>query len=47
MNDFPDEANLSDADRPESFLRARQQMETAPKGPVYACLDANIKEEEI
>ena len=42
-----DDQPASVAALPESFLRARQQMETEPKGPVYVCLDATIQEEKI
>lgn len=42
-----DDQPASVAALPESFLRARQQMETGPKGPVYVCLDASIQEEKI
>ncbi len=42
-----DDQPASIAALPETFLRARQQMETGPKGPVYICLDATIQEEKI
>jgi len=31
----------------ESLLRARQMAETAPKGPVYVCLDVTLQEEKL
>ena len=31
----------------ESLLRARQIAETAPKGPVYVCLDVSMQEEKL
>jgi thiamine pyrophosphate-dependent acetolactate synthase large subunit-like protein len=42
-----DDQPASVAALPDSILRARQQMETGPKGPVYVCLDATIQEEKI
>jgi thiamine pyrophosphate-dependent acetolactate synthase large subunit-like protein len=42
-----DDQPASVAALPDSILRARQQMETAPMGPVYVCLDATIQEEKI
>ena len=31
----------------ESLMRARQIAETAPKGPVYVCLDVSLQEEKL
>jgi thiamine pyrophosphate-dependent acetolactate synthase large subunit-like protein len=42
-----DDQPASVAAIPDAFMRARQQMETAPQGPVYVCLDAAIQEEKV
>jgi thiamine pyrophosphate-dependent acetolactate synthase large subunit-like protein len=42
-----DDQPASVAALPESFLRAYQQADTGPKGPVYVCIDAAIQEERI
>lgn len=37
----------SSAAIPESMLRAWQQTGTAPRGPVYVCLDATLQEQKL